>query len=88
MMMFDHGTWIEDEKLAYCTPNGGPTGSRRRVRARCSDGIARIFRAGVPDTFYTVPVIGRIKGRYVRGYVSIEHEPQGSYLIFTQERES
>jgi hypothetical protein len=51
---FPDGTWLEGEE--FCYPSGG---MKRRAYARCSDGKLRLFRAGIPDTAFTVPATGQ-----------------------------
>ena len=48
------GTWLEPEEIAY---HGGAS-SGRRARAICPDGVLRVFRIGLPDTFFSIPVKG------------------------------
>ena len=36
-----------------------------------SDGQTRIVRCSIPDTFFTIPARGRIKGKRVDGYIHI-----------------
>jgi len=64
-------TWLEPEELAYNTYAGGPCGSGRRARVRCPNGRLHIVRAGVPDTYWTIPAVGRINGRYSAGTIMI-----------------
>jgi hypothetical protein len=45
-----NGTWMEPEELCY--PGGG---MHRRCRAIFPDGKARIVKAGIPDTAFSVP---------------------------------
>lgn len=48
---FEDGTWLEPESMC------GPSGKRpRRARAIFPDGVKRVVRCGLPDTFYSVPV--------------------------------
>ena len=47
------GTWMEAE--AFCYPGGG---MNRRACALCPDGKLRVFRCGIPDTFFSTPVKG------------------------------
>jgi hypothetical protein len=61
------GTWIEPEAFAY----PGNTYDRR-VRAVCDDGKLRVLRCCCPDTAFSVPAKGRVNGRYVRGFVSMD----------------
>jgi hypothetical protein len=60
------GTWLEPEEFAY--PKGGFT---RRAYARCPDGVLRIVCCSVPDTWFTIPARGTIKGKYVAGFISL-----------------
>lgn len=48
-----NGTWLEDESMCY--PGGG---MHRRARALCDDGKLRVFRCGLPDTYFSIPVKG------------------------------
>ena len=70
-MELEHGTWLDREELAYNTHTGSPNGSGRRARARCFDGKLRVFQVGVPDTFFSIPAIGKIDGKYVRGWIEM-----------------
>ena len=79
--VFPDGSWLEPEELAYTSYAGGPSGSRRRAYARSADGVYRVFKVGIPDTFFSIPAIGKIRGRYVSGYVSVNRETEG--LTFT-----
>ena len=67
-------TWIDDERLAYNTPNGGHTGSARRGLVRFPDGTLHKVTLGIPDTFFTIPAHAVVKGQYVSGYVTIPHD--------------
>ena len=73
-------TWIEPEERAYSHRG-------RQVRkgyARFPDGVVRAFRAGIPDTFFSIPAHARVKGRYIAGFVSIERNEHGmNEQIFT-----
>jgi len=64
-------TWIEAESFAY---NGGT----RRAFVRVGDGTLRIVRAGIPDTFFSIPATyrRRLNGKRatVRGFVSSGEE--------------
>ncbi len=64
-------TWLQSEEHAY-TYGGAQV---RRGRAIYPDGKVRAVRAGIPDTFFTVPAHGRIAGRYVSGYLT--HNEKG-----------
>lgn len=65
-------TWVGPEEMAYNTPSGAHSRSGRRGRVRWPDGRIRAVTLGVPDTFYTIPAHGRLHGRYVSGYVSLD----------------
>lgn len=62
-------TWLDREELAYGTPTGSCHGSRRRARALCDDGKLRTFAVGVPDTYFSIPAVGKWAGKYAKGYV-------------------
>jgi hypothetical protein len=62
---FPDGTWLEGEEFAY--PAGGFT---RRCFATFDDGSRRVVRCSIPDTYTTIPARARVKGRYVKGYVT------------------
>ena len=79
---FEQGTWLDDERLAYNTPTGSASRSNRRAAALCDDGKVRTFRVGIPDTAFTIPAIGSIKGKRVTGYVSVDDDTHT--LIFHQ----
>jgi len=64
---YDQGTYLEPEEYTY--PSGG---FLRRAKALCEDGKVRTFQCSIPDTFFTVPARGKIRGKYVRGYLHIE----------------
>lgn len=76
----ERGTWLDDECHAYNTYSGRPHGSNRRCRALCADGKLRSFRAGVADTYFSIPVVGKVSGKYARGVVAIDD----GALVFTQ----
>jgi len=52
---FEQGTWLDDESLAYNTPTGSVSRSNRRAAAMWN-GKVRIFRVGIPDTAFSIPV--------------------------------
>jgi hypothetical protein len=68
---FPDGTWLEGEE--FCYPSGG---MKRRAYARCADGQQRLFKAGIADTFFTIPATGR----GVKGFLSVD----GDGLKFTK----
>lgn len=62
-----HNTFLAPEELAY--PNGGQT---RPCRAIWPDGKVRRVWAGIPDTFFSIPSHGTLRGRYVAGFVMVD----------------
>lgn len=66
---FKEGTWIESEEVCY--PHGG---KKRKGRARDSAGKLVAFRAGIADTFFTIPAHRTVEGKRVQGYLSIRDE--------------
>lgn len=75
---YAQGTWLQSEEAAY--PHGRMT---RRGYAKWPDGRFRRVWAGVPDTFYTVPAYGRVQGKRVKGFLTVEE----GVLIFNYEEE-
>lgn len=69
-----NGTWLDREELAYNTHTGTPSGSGRKARAKCFDGKLRVFSAGIPDTFTSIPAVGKIDGKYVRGWLEVKDD--------------
>jgi len=69
-------TWIEPEDVCY--PSGGML---RRARVFVDRnphnptglpyGELRTVRAGIPDTWFTIPARLRYRGRTVRGFVTL-----------------
>lgn len=59
-------TWLDPEEMAY---HGG--GQVRRGRA-WSDELDRevSVRAGLPDTFFSIPAHIYVRGKYVAGFVT------------------
>lgn len=66
-LTYDAGTWIESEEASY--PGGG---MHRRGVALFSDGKSRRVRAGIPDTFFSIPAHARINGRYTSGFLTCD----------------
>ena len=62
-------THLADEEFAY---NGGC--QTRPGKAIYPDGIIRRVYAGIPDTFFTIPAHGRVKGTYLAGFLYIEDD--------------
>lgn len=67
MTTYAHNTWLQPEEFAY--PNGGQT---RKGAAIYPDGKVRRIHAGIPDTYFSIPAHGRIEGKYVGGYVTVD----------------
>lgn len=74
---FSDGTWLEGEE--FCYPSGGML---RRAYAKCADGKTYVFRAGIQDTYFSIPA--RRKG--MKGFLSIKGEGDSQGLVFTQQR--
>ena len=54
-------------------------------RALCSDGKLRsIQHVSAPDTFFSIPCSVQVKGKTVRGFVSIRHDLDGQAEPFIQ----
>lgn len=78
-------TWLDGEEMAY--PNGA---MRRKGRARVQVnphnpvvlpyGKVRSVRAGIPDTYFTIPARLLLHGVRVKGYLSMDTE--ADELIF------
>jgi hypothetical protein len=62
-------THIDPEQLAY---GGRLWGSERRGYVRMPDGVYRTVRLGIPDTFFTIPAVGVVNKKRVRGYVFVD----------------
>lgn len=60
----------------------GPFPFRQPIKAKafCADGKIRTFKVGIPDTFFSIPANGKIKGLSVRGFVSYR---DGGEIEFT-----
>ena len=69
-MQFAHGTWLDPEK--YACPSGSLTHSKRRAAALCSDGVIRIARVGIADTWVSIPASVRVRRKTVSGYVMVD----------------
>ena len=77
---YGQGTWLQSEEAAY--PHGRMT---RRGYARWPDGKLRRVWAGLPDTFYTIPAHGRVRGKYVKGFLTVDVH---GVLVFNYEKEA
>ena len=64
-------TWLEPEEAAY--PNGGLT---RKAVVRFKDGKLRTVRAGIPDTYFSVPAAARVRGKYIAGFITIDTDKE------------
>lgn len=64
---FANGTALEPESLAYADRGA----QLRRGRALFPDGAVRSVRAGIADTYFSIPAHARIGGRYVAGFLSV-----------------
>lgn len=71
------GTWLEVEEAAY--PHGRMS---RRGLAVWPDGKTRTVFGGIPDSFFSIPAWGKIKGRYVRGFLTVEGNDTQSWWQF------
>jgi hypothetical protein len=60
-------TFLQSEEFAY--PNGGQT---RKGTAIYPDGRIRRVWAGIPDTYFSIPAHGRIAGKYLGGFLTID----------------
>lgn len=65
----ENGTWLEPESLCY--PSGGML---RRCYALCEDGKKRVFKCGIPDTFFSILATGKINGKSVKGFISSDEK--------------
>jgi hypothetical protein len=74
---WDDGTWLEPEQMCY--PGGG---RNRRAYARCPSGKLQLVKAGIPDTFFSIPAQARIDGELVDGFLTIET----TGLVFTPDK--
>lgn len=73
-------TWLNREELAYC--GGALSASPRKARVVLRQnpnnpvslpyGSERIVRVGIPDTYFTIPAVFRMRGKYIRGFVSCD----------------
>jgi len=66
---YEKGTWLEAEEAAY--PHGG---MKRRGLAVWPDGKLRRVWAGVPDTWFSIPAYGRMRGKYVKGFLTVDDD--------------
>ena len=73
---FANGTWLQDESAAY--PAGGQT---RKGMAMFRDGKVRAVRAGIPDTYSTIPAHATVNGKYVGGFLTAEDKYDGNDVV-------
>lgn len=66
---FSLQTFLAPEEHAY--PKGGQT---RKGLARFPDGRVRRVWGGIPDTFFTIPAHGWMKGKSVTGYLTCDED--------------
>lgn len=74
-------TWIGPEEDAYNTYSGAHSRSGRRGYVRFPDGKLRTVTLGVPDSFFSIPAHGRVNGRYMSGFVSVDTD--NKQFVFT-----
>lgn len=67
--VFPDGTWLEAESFAY--PNGGFT---RKAYAVMPGGEKRVVQVSIADTFFSIPARAVVKGKRVKGFVSVKDE--------------
>ena len=67
-------TQLQGEEAAY--PNGA---QRRKGKAIFPDGTVKTVYAGIPDTFFTIPAHTTMKGKRIKGYLSLDNE--GEYIF-------
>lgn len=48
-------------------------------------GEIRSIRAGVPDTYFSIPARLRFRGRTVRGFLTVQGNSKGHAYLFTPE---
>lgn len=70
-------TGIEAESWAY--PRGGMT---RRCDARCDDGLVHRVHAGIPDTAFSIPAYRKVRGKRIKGYVTIDDNGEYRFNVY------
>lgn len=63
-----NGTWLEGEEFCYGSPDG--SAMNRRCYAVCDDGQKRVVRCAIPDTYFSIPAVARIKGKRIHAYIT------------------
>lgn len=59
-------TYLEGESAA------GPSGKlRRKGKAICPDGKVRKVKAGIPDTYFSIPAVTKAGNVKIKGYLMI-----------------
>jgi hypothetical protein len=87
MTALDLETWIDAEEVCY------PGKALVRKGRALYRGKLIAVRCGIPDTFFTIPARVRVKGKSVRGYVSVEKQAlrpyaeEQRYFVFHAEGE-
>lgn len=76
MPRFSRHTWLAPEIVAYS--HGGQT---RKGRAFFPDGKIRRVWAGIADTYFSIPCHGRLKGRYVKGFLTRREDGEFEFNI-------
>lgn len=79
-------TYIDPEERAYNTYSGAHSRSGRHGRALFPDGVIRAVTLGIPDTYFSIPAHGRIKGKYVSGFITCDENEV--YLFHERKREA
>ena len=70
-------TFLQTEEYAY--PHGNET---RKGKAIYPDGKIRTVRAGIPDTYFSIPAHGRFRGHYVTGWLHCDDATGSPELYF------
>jgi hypothetical protein len=82
-------TYVDAEENAYHCSFGRK--GRAIVRQNPHNPIAlpygevRAVRAGIPDTYYSIPALLRVRGKTVKGYLSSPYDGEEGVLYFTPE---
>lgn len=76
-------TSLQPEIMAY--PRGGQT---RKGRAIYPDGKVRRIFAGIADTYFSIPAHGRLKGKYVKGFLTRREDGEFVFNVYEKEPRS